>query len=259
MKLNRIMGLVISAVAAVISGIIAMRLLSHDPVTKDEIEANPSIKLVNVLVAAHDMPMGSTIYRESIEWAAYPEENLFAGFINDVNRPKAIEELNGAIVRFPILKGDPIRLERLLDNSNLSGGHLSNILPKGKLAIAVDISASTAVSGMIIPNDRVDVMAVKFDKKVSIVLKNIRVLAIDQNMDEGQTSIIGTTAILEVNSEQAVKLIAAQSSTSKLILVLRSISDSFIYNSDADGTFASDSLIVKSGFIVNHDVEENSR
>ncbi|CAL9914284.1 pilus assembly protein CpaB [Candidatus Liberibacter solanacearum] len=267
MKLTRLMGLIVSGLFALLAGIIAMRLVSHHHLQKEEIVAQPSIRLSNVLMAKSNLKVGMVITPDALEWVAFPAENVVVGFVDDVSRPNAIEELKGSIVRIPILKGDPIRFEKLVDH----GQHgVSSLLSKGKRAVALDISVSNAVGGLVKPNDHVDVLMVRLigerKTKTDVVLSNVRVLAIDQTLDaEGeQNGLVGNTATLELTPVQAKTLLAAQHIASKLTLVLRSIADFHPTNLEiADFNVGEDGgrgiQVIKSGIISNKDGEEMSR
>ncbi len=116
-------------------------------------------------------------------------------------------------------------------------------LSPGMRAVAIRIDAVSAGAGFILPQDRVDIAlsehyavnlapgaalagqnlpAVGTKDVSSIILRNVKVLAIDQGMqDIDSKPKIGATATLEVDLEQAQKIaIAAQLGT--LSLVLRS-------------------------------------
>ncbi len=114
---------------------------------------------------------------------------------------------------------------------------MAAILPPGMRAVSVGIAPETGAGGFILPNDRVDVILTQRDRaaekvtgsEVQIsetILKNIRVLAIDQNVEEknGQRVVIGKTATLELSPGQAESLTLAQKLGS-ISLALRSITD----------------------------------
>jgi pilus assembly protein CpaB len=116
-------------------------------------------------------------------------------------------------------------------------GFMAAILPAGMRAISTEISPETGAGGFILPNDRVDVILSRRDKNPDraggpdsvsseIILSNIRVLAIDQAPKEkdGQNTVVGRTATLELKPEQAETLTRARQSGS-LALALRSIAD----------------------------------
>ena len=114
---------------------------------------------------------------------------------------------------------------------------MAAILPTGMRAVSTQISPETSAGGFILPNDRVDVILTRRDKDADksgggdsktseTVLNNIRVLAIDQNIEEknGQKVVIGKTATLELTPGQAETLVLSQQIGS-LSLSLRSITD----------------------------------
>ena len=115
---------------------------------------------------------------------------------------------------------------------------MAAILPKGKRAISVDIAPDTSVAGFILPNDHVDIILSRRDNKESdkaagadghsgeIILSNIRVLAIDQTVEEknGQRVVVGKTATLELSPRQA-EMLARAKLMGVLTLTLRSIVD----------------------------------
>ena len=106
------------------------------------------------------------------------------------------------------------------------------------LAISTEISAETGAGGFILPNDRVDVLLTTHIKNqdprgnqqdvvhTDIVLRNVRVLAIDQAPKEkdGQSSVIGKTVTLELKPDETTTL-AASRQAGTLSLALRSIAD----------------------------------
>jgi pilus assembly protein CpaB len=113
---------------------------------------------------------------------------------------------------------------------------MAAILPSGMRAISTEISLESGASGFILPNDHVDVIlsrhvkgpgAAGVDTVVSdTILSNIRVLAIDQTIEEknGQKVVVGKTATLELKPEQT-ELLTKSRQTGTLALALRSIAD----------------------------------
>ena len=114
---------------------------------------------------------------------------------------------------------------------------MAAILPSGMRAVSTEISAETGAGGFILPNDHVDVILSKRDKSAEkasgvethgseTVLRNIRVLAIDQQVEEknGQRVVVGKTATLELTPGQAETLALAKQ-LGVLSLALRSIVD----------------------------------
>jgi pilus assembly protein CpaB len=115
---------------------------------------------------------------------------------------------------------------------------MAAILPTGMRAVSTQISPETGAGGFILPNDRVDVILTRRDANADksggggesrtseTVLTNIRVLAIDQNIEEkgGQKVVVGKTATLELSASQAETLVLSQQ-MGQLALSLRSVTD----------------------------------
>ena len=150
-------------------------------------------------------------------------------------QPGAIESLAGSIARYPFVNGEPIREAKLVNAKG--SGFMAAILPSGMRAISTQISPETGAGGFILPNDHVDVILTRRDKDADkaaggdthsseIILTNIRVLAIDQNVQEkdGQKVVIGKTATLALTPRQTETLAVSQQ-LGTLSLALRSITD----------------------------------
>jgi len=198
--------------------------------------AEPVVRLptTEVLVAKADIGLGQAIKPGDLLWQSWPDaaSNVF---IRRSDRPEAANQLVGSIARAPFITGEPIREQKLVKADG--SGFMAAILPSGMRAISTEISPETGAGGFILPNDRVDVILSKRDKNPDraggadlisseIILSNIRVLAIDQapKEKEGQNSVVGRTATLELKPEQAETLTRARQSGS-LALALRSIAD----------------------------------
>ena len=260
MKPARLIILTVAVVAAGLAGMLALRLSGEKVVVEAPQEVIRKEPTVNVLVSNGNLPIGARLNEKALRWMAWPQGGVVEGFITESTRPKAIEELNGAIVRLPLFAGEPVRAEKVADASNRI---MSSILPSGKRAVATEISVATGAGGFVLPNDRVDVIMVRKNEQGSYntenVLNNIRVLAIDQRIEQkedGTQAVIGTTATLELTPDQARVIAVAQQMADRLTLSLRSIADV----QDSDTQFADHLLVgggkgevqvIKSGSIVS--------
>src|SRR5690606_16773302 len=225
MKPARLLILLVAVVAAGLAGVLAMRIAgtSAPQIAETIIEKQPSI---TVLVSSANLPVGSRLNEETLRWLAWPQDGLVEGFITQTARPKAIAELDGAVVRLPLFEGEPVRGEKIADASNRI---MSSLLPAGKRAVATAISVATGAGGFVLPNDRVDVIMVRKSDDdrylTENILTNVRVLAIDQQIQENQDgtkAVVGTTATLELTPEQAQVIAVAQQMADRLTLALRS-------------------------------------
>ena len=229
MKPARIIVLVIAVGAGGIAALLAGR--SEKPA-----EPAPVAQLdtSDVLVASTDIPLGSALSAADLRWQNWPAESAGA-FIRKSDQPDAINQLSGAITRVPFSAGEPIREAKLIKGNG--GGYMAAVLPAGMRAISVEISPETGAGGFILPNDHVDVILSRRDKAAEkaagfevhtseIILTNIRVLAIDQTVEEknGQRVVVGKTATLELSARQAETLALARQ-VGTLSLALRSLVD----------------------------------
>jgi pilus assembly protein CpaB len=229
MKPARVIILSVALLAAGAAAFLAMKLTGRERVV--QMQAETVVKkepAINVLVASANLPVGSRLTEESIRWQGFPENGIVEGFITETNRPEALTELKDAIIRMPIFEGEPIRAEKIAD---ANGAIMSSLLPSGKRAVATEITVSTSAGGFILPNDRVDVIMVKKSDEgtfqTETILSNIRVLAIDQDVQEKEESktVVGTTATLELTPDQAKVIAVAQQMADRLTLALRSVAD----------------------------------
>lgn len=185
-----------------------------------------------ILVANDTLGHGVMLQRAHIRWQPWAGDNVPPVFISRSLRPDAAEVLEGSLVRSGFVAGEPIRQDRL---AKPGSGFLAGMLPSGKRAIAVRVSAESTAGGFILPNDRVDVIHTSTgagraggDGQISsrAILSNVRVLAVDQTASEGAdgTAVVGRTATLEVDPEQ-VGIIAAAEASGSISLALRAATD----------------------------------
>ncbi|MEI2301204.1 Flp pilus assembly protein CpaB [Ensifer sp. MJa1] len=261
MKPVRIIILAVAVLSAAAAGLLAMKLTRAPAMQSAEplIERAPTI---NVLVASKSLPVGSRLGGDSIHWMAWPKDGVVDGLITDESQPTAIDDLSGAVVRLPIFNGEPVRHEKVADSSSRI---MSSLLPAGKRAVATEITVATGAGGFILPNDRVDVIMVrKGDGELYLtetVLSNVRVLAIDQQVeekDDGTKSVVGTTATLELTPDQSKVMTVAQQMAERISLALRSVADAQESDTDAaDYLLSGDGQpsiqVIKSGSIVKSD------
>ena len=232
MKVARIL---ILGVALAAGGAAAFLVGSGEDKPPEAAQPVVQFSTVDVLIAKADIPMGTAVAGQDLQWQAWPAASTGASFITKNDRPGAIEELNGAITRAPFTAGEPIREGKLI-KANGAAGYLAAILPSGMRAVSTEISPETGAGGFILPNDRVDVILSKRPNNDSrqgsknpvseTILTNVRVLAIDQAVEEknGQRVVVGKTATLELAPRQAETLAQARQ-LGTLSLALRSLLD----------------------------------
>ncbi|HLI13329.1 MAG TPA: Flp pilus assembly protein CpaB [Alphaproteobacteria bacterium] len=204
-------------------------------------EMAPKDASTYVLVAAKDLPMGSFVRPEDLRWQAWPNVELNANYLRKgKDDPKA---LVGAVVRGLIAAGEPVTNGRVIKPGER--GFLAAVLSPGMRAVAVPVTPTSGVGGLIFPGDHVDVI-LSHSIKVSpdpnqpprtaseTVLSNLRVVGVDQSTDDKDGKpVLAKTVTFEVTPKQA-EAIEVASELGKLSLSLRSLA----HDGDvtADGT-----------------------
>ncbi|MGH6741935.1 MAG: Flp pilus assembly protein CpaB, partial [Bradyrhizobium sp.] len=232
MKAARVVVLTVALAAGGVAALLAGR--SQKPAEVKSPQA-PQMASTDILVAKNDIPMGQAVSPGDMQWQAWPAGTAAGNFIRRTDQPNAVDQFSGNIARLPFVAGEPIREAKLVNAKG--SGFMAAILPKGMRAVATQISAETGAGGFILPNDRVDVILSRRDREAEkqtgvevqvseTILTNVRVLAIDQTVEEKNTqkNVIGKTATLELSERQAETLALSQK-LGTLSLALRSITD----------------------------------
>lgn len=223
---------------AVSAGGVAAYLASGSDPKPTATEPTAQFPTVDVLVAKSDIALGQAVGPDDVLWQTWPSATASTNFIRRTDRPDATSQIAGSIARYPFIAGEPIREPKLVKANG--SGFMAAILPGGMRAASTEISPETGAGGFILPNDRVDVILSKHKKNQAtgtdistseVVLANVRVLAIDQvpREKDGQSSVVGRTATLELKPGQAEALARARQSGT-ISLALRSLVDANLPN-----------------------------
>jgi len=256
----RLIMVLVAAVSAIGLAVVLQRALGGKPAAptaQAAPAATPSKPMTQVLVAKRDLPIGTRLVAADVAWQAWPSDSISGAFItNGAAAPKPdgkveaakaslastadqmiggdpAKVVEGAIVRDPILTGEPITNRKIVRGGE--GGYLSVVLTPGKRAMSVPVTSDTAVGGFILPGDRVDVVYTHEAPSMGdggrvvvaeTVLQNIRVLALDQSTaaEKDAKSIVAATATLEVGPVEAEALARAKAS-GPVTLALRAYTD----------------------------------
>lgn len=199
------------------------------------------VEYVKVLVAAQNLSLGSRLNEAAFEWKQWPAEAVSPAFISNDVRPNADAELLNAIVRSPIVQGEPINEGKLVKSGD--SGVMAALLRPGMRAVTTRISVDTAAGGFIQPGDRVDIILTQTIQRnrnsnnqsgnqrayvSDTVFENVHVLAIDQTFStspESGATKIGSTATFEMSQGDA-ELLQEAVAKGDLSLTLRGIRNS---------------------------------
>jgi len=189
----------------------------------------------SVLVAKADVKRGQILRPEDTVWQVWPEGGLDRNYVVLGGPPipaRTPESFAGYVVRNPITSGEPITDARVIAPGNR--GFLAAVLRPGTRAISVPVTITSGIAGFIFPGDQVDLMLTytvpasvlgggSEHKVVETVLRNVRVIAIDQRMDSKPGEVVPAhTATFEVTPKQS-EIIALGSKIGEMFLTLRSL------------------------------------
>jgi pilus assembly protein CpaB len=183
-----------------------------------------------VLIATNDISAGSFIHADKdIVWADWPQSSVSASDITPDSHH--IEEFNGAVARYPITAGSPITTTSVVRATE--GGFMSAVLTPGLRAVSIAVSATTGNAGFVFPGDKVDLLLthkiISKDATDNVLasetfIENVRVLAIDQMLDNPENkAMVAKTITLEVSPKQA-EMINVATSLGSISVSLRSLS-----------------------------------
>jgi len=185
-----------------------------------------------ILVAARDLPAGTLLKDVDLKWQTWPKEEGVAGFA--VKGEKDIKDYAGTVVRYGMRAGEPVMAGRTVKAGEQ--GFMAAALNPGMRAVSIAISPVAGVAGFVFPGDHVDVIvthqlgrkseASGEARRVSeTMLKNVRVLALDQKMNDQITEPkVAQIATIEVTPKQA-ETMALISEIGTVSLALRSIAN----------------------------------
>ncbi len=235
MKIARVAVLTIAVGAALGAAFMARKMLVQKPEPSQQtVQVTSNVATGNVLVAAENIALGAKVTARFLRWQEWPTEAISDFYITREDMPGAMDEIVGSIARSMVLGGEPINQNKLVKADG--GGFMSAILSAGMRAISTRISPETGAGGFILPNDRVDVLLTRSETIQELggkehfitetILRNVRVLAIDQTVGEedGEQVVVGKTATLELSADQS-EILALGGQTGEISLSLRSLAD----------------------------------
>ena len=235
MRMSRILLLLVALIAGGLAAYLATRggdvpVDPSGPSTPEVVEE----ARMKVLVAAAPIGVGERLSETNMVWMDWPQNAVREDYIKQADVPEAMTDMQGAVARFEIFEGDPIRQQKLIRTDQ---GYLSAVLDKGMRGVSIMVQADSASGGFIVPNDHVDVLLTRGAEQTETILTNVRVLAINTRLGEvggtggpadpndPRAEIFGGSAIatLELDPAQAETVNARQ--LGPLSLALRSIVD----------------------------------
>lgn len=188
-----------------------------------------------VLVATRALPVGTILDATALKFQPWPKELIDNAYY--IKEKTDLKSLQGTVVRNPITAGQPVTQGALVKPGER--GFLAAALGPGMRAVTVPVQAQSSVAGFVFPGDRVDLLLTQSVegggdgpalKVAETIMRNLRVLATDQNMveqkDEAGNMVVRPISMVtfEATPKIAEKIAVAQT-LGALSLSLRSIAD----------------------------------
>jgi pilus assembly protein CpaB len=180
---------------------------------------------VSIVVASTDIPRGRSIAAEMLATKDYPKELVPEGAIFDT---EGVLDRNVAV---PVVKDEPI-LE-----AKLGGRGAASLIPEGMRACTITANVASAVAGLLLPGNRVDVLCSMTSAQANdgtggavttTLLEDRVIFAVEHHIEapaETKADPNVRTVTLLVTPDQAAELALGQSKGT-LTLTLRNPNDS---------------------------------
>ena len=252
MNVTRVLVLVVAAVAGG-----AAFYLSTTGGTPEVVQpARPAVEEVamkKVLFAGSTLSQGAIISQDQIKWVEWPAKNVPDFYITEDDN-EFVEALPEMRARIEIQANEPIYEKNTVRHGDR--GLMAAIMMPGMRAVTVKLDPEQVSGGFVLPGDRVDVFA-SIEQAgrpgedemlyTSILLSNVRVLAIDQvyENDDDMPSITGKTVTLEVAPTQVQRFVNAREA-GELTVVLRSVFDGDT-SDDVDEAVPDEIVVIRYG------------
>ena len=141
-------------------------------------------KVLRVVVATHDMPMGTLLRKSDLKLANYLQKDIPKGVAF-----KTDDAIN-RVVKAAVSANEPILQSRLSETTSVEG--ISSTIDRGYRAMSVQITDVSGVAGLIQPGSKVDVIFTRpgsmAEATTSTILQDIKVLSIGRSAQSGATA-----------------------------------------------------------------------
>lgn len=176
-----------------------------------DIEARGRGEMRSVVVALQDLKKGERVTNRTVGVRKVPVEWTHSGAIT----PEQFARADNAVLAYPAMKGEPVVWAQL---ENARDAAFSTRLASGRRAVTVPVDEISSVSGMVEPNDRIDiVVSINRDNRnyTFTLLQGVTVLATGSQISPGEKEPDGrartfTTITLDTTPEDAKRVIAAR-------------------------------------------------
>ncbi|HLK86935.1 MAG TPA: Flp pilus assembly protein CpaB [Candidatus Binataceae bacterium] len=212
--------MMLAGVAALVAALVVYSALKK----REEEVQRAMAQSVNIVVAAHDLHIGTQLDPTAVKVARWSRDSMPPGAFTD------IAAVTGKYVKTSFVENEPIVADRLFSGVK-TAGMLPLLIPAGMRAMSVPVDEVSDIAGFVLPGAHVDILVSITDKSTNsepftkIVLQNVEVLAVAQEIEEAkdEPKVVKVITVL-VTPEEAERLSLA-SHDGTLRLALRNYED----------------------------------
>lgn len=214
---------IVLGIALAVGLIAALGARSYLSAQLAALEAKNRVSTVNLVVAKNNLRRGDKLSSETVAIRAVPADYAHA----DALRPADYERFDGNVLAAAVKAGDAV-LWSMLESRRKAA--LAGQVEPGRRAFTLAVDEVSAVSGLLEPGDRIDLLVTaehKGHKFTWTILQGLRVLAVGGRViDEARTSDRKplSTLTLEASLQETQRVVAARE-VGKLTAVLRNAAD----------------------------------
>ncbi|MDF3129710.1 Flp pilus assembly protein CpaB [Kiritimatiellaeota bacterium B1221] len=224
-------------IIAVGMGVLAF-VLTKMYLTAERNKLYEKAKMVSVLVAREDLPRGTILTSQNL----HSKQEYESSVNNTAFSAENLQHLIGKTLNIPLRKGTAVSWYHVGANLDELTG-LAPTIRSGMRAISIPVSGETAVSGLVRPNDKVDILGTfsftdernpgEMKTVTFTVLQDVTVLATGQETARAELEISSNsrkrtgynTVTISVFPEEAELLAFAMNVKGSLMLSLRNPDD----------------------------------
>ena len=232
--------LVVSLVCGLVAALLTRAYLTvkENEIKSEKARLLAKYKTLDVLAFTHDVPSGAVLSKRDLGILTVPGRGLSGQALTE-------EHLSDVIGRKTLVGH---KAKEVLFWSDIEGGDpalrgLSSDVKRQMRAMSINVNGAASVSGMVKPNDHVDVIGTfnfpadegkvkRGDPVTCTILQNVLVLATGKDTAKSQVRELGmrgtagySTVTLEVTPREAEMLAFAEQVRGRLVLTLRNRND----------------------------------
>jgi pilus assembly protein CpaB len=180
---------------------------------------NAALETVQIYVATSDIDVNEQLTADNVRVEDWPKSKVPEGSILD------FDQVNERFARVRFYEGEPILTAKLANE--IEGAAIK--IPEGYRVCSLKVQMDTAVSGLVNPGDRVDIIGY-FRKGQDVprtgtreILRNVRVFAVNSETEqvtdqEGQVIVAKTVSVLVEHKQVARLMLATELGVLRLAL-----------------------------------------